>query len=210
MRAGWLLNAARSFGYSISTEEGWTASVATEFTREALGADGDGGSTTIDLRAYVPAAPRHGVIALRAAAASAWGDDRVRRIFSASGNGPQPGGLRFGSDAIGLLRGVDDDELLGRHAVVLNADYRLPLMRIDRGAGTLPVFARALHGAVFVDAGNAWTDRFDRADVTASVGAELSLDAVLGYALPITLTTGGAWVSQDRGFTMFGRIGRGF
>ena len=210
LRAGWDFNGARSFGYSISREEGWTLSAATELPREALGSDGDAASTTIDLRGYLSVGPSHAVLAVRAAAASARGDDSVRRIFSASGAGPQPGGLRFESDAIGLLRGVDEDELIGRHAIVFNADYRLPLMRIDRGAGTLPVFARALHGALFVDAAHAWNDRFRRADMTVSVGAELSMDAVLGYALPITLTTGAAWVSHDRGFAAFGRIGRAF
>jgi hypothetical protein len=210
IRAGWLTNAARSFGYSISREEGWTVAVSTEMNRAALGADGDAGSATADLRAYVHAFPRHGVIALRAAAATTWGDERVRRVFSASGHGPQPGGLRFGSDAIGLLRGVDDDDLFGRHAAVVNADYRLPLMRVDRGWGTLPVFVRVIHGAVFVDAGNAWNERFDGSDTTVSLGAELSLDAVLGYGLPITFTTGAAWASHDRGFAVFGRIGRAF
>jgi dipeptidyl aminopeptidase/acylaminoacyl peptidase len=210
VRAGWSIDAARSFGYSISREEGWTAATTTELTREALGSDGDGGSTTADVRGYFRVAPRHAAIAMRAAAASAWGDDSVRRVFSASGQGPQPGGFRFESDAIGLLRGVEDDELVGRHAVVLNADYRIPLMRIDRGAGTLPVFARAIHGALFVDAGNAWDDRFRGSDVTVSVGAELSLDAVLGYVQPLTFTAGGAWVSHERGFTVFGRIGRAF
>ena len=210
IRLGWLTNAARSFGYSISREEGWTASVATEFNREALGADGDGGSATADVRAYFHAIPRHGVLALRGAAATAWGDAAVRRVFSASGSGPLPGGFSFGSDAIGLLRGLDDDDLFGRHAVVVNADYRVPLMRIDRGAGTLPVFARVIHGAAFVDAGHAWNDRFTRSDITVSLGGELSLDTVLGYVVPLTFTAGGAWVSHDRGFTVFGRIGRAF
>jgi Tol biopolymer transport system component len=210
IRTGWITNASRSFGYSISREEGWLASVATEFAREAFGSDGDGGSATADVRAYLHVVPRHAVVAVRGAAATAWGDDEVRRVFSASGSGPQPGGLRFGSDAIGLLRGLQDDDLFGRHAMVVNADYRVPLMRIDRGLGTLPVFARVIHGAVFMDAGNAWNDRFKRSDVTVSLGGELALDAVVGYVLPLTFTAGGAWVSQDRGLTVFGRIGRAF
>ena len=37
-----------------------------------------------------------------------------------------------------------------------------------------------MHGAVFVDAGHAWVERFSRSDVTVSFGAELSLDAVVG------------------------------
>jgi outer membrane protein assembly factor BamA len=131
-------------------------------------------------------------------------------VFSASGSGPQPGALLFGSDAVGLLRGLAHDEIAGRHAVVANIDYRFPLWRLDRGAGTLPIFARVLHGALFVDAGHAWDSTFHGADIVTSIGAELSMDAVIGYSLPITLTTGAAWISRDRGFAAFGRIGRAF
>ena len=46
LRGGWLLNDSRSYGYSISREDGWTATVTTELTREALGADGDGEAAT--------------------------------------------------------------------------------------------------------------------------------------------------------------------
>jgi hypothetical protein len=210
VRGGWLMNDSRSYGYSISREDGWTATLTTELMREALGADGDGQAATFDVRGYVPVVPRHAVIAVRVAGAAAWGDTGARRDFSASGNGPQTLGFDFGTDAIGLLRGVAEDETAGTRAAVVNLDYRVPLMRIDRGAGTLPVFARVLHGAVFLDAGHAWVDSFRRRDVIVSVGAELSLDAVVGYVLPLTFTAGGAWVSQDRGFVGFARIGRAF
>jgi hypothetical protein len=210
LRGGWRVDAARAFGYSISLEEGWSTSATTELTRRAFGADGNGGAATVDVRAYVPLAPRHAVAAARFAAATTWGDRSVRRVFSASGSGPQPGGLFFGSDAIGLLRGVADDEIAGRHAIVANVDYRFPLWRLDRGSGTLPIFARVLHGSVFIDAGHAWDTGFRRSDVHTTIGAELSMDAVIGYSLPMTLTTGAAWISSERGFAAFGRIGRAF
>ena len=123
------------------------------------------------------------------------------RMCSASGKpGASPlGGFNFGSDAVGLLRGLGEDDLVGRSAAVANLDYRFPLMRVDRGVGTWPVFVRALHGALFSDAGNAWTSTFTRADVRVSLGGELSLDTVLGYVLPLTFTGGVTWVSHDRG-----------
>jgi hypothetical protein len=210
IRAGWLVDAARSYGYSISLEDGWSASATTEFAREALGADGDGGAATLDVRGYLPVGPRHSVVAARIAGASSWGDERAARVFSASGNGPQPIRFDFDSDAIGLLRGLDDSDLLGRHAASVNLDYRFPLMRIERGAGTLPIFARVVHGALFVGAAHAWDTTFRGQDVRVAAGAELSLDAVIGYVLPVTFTTGAAWVSHDRGFAVFGRIGRAF
>ena len=63
---------------------------------------------------------------------------------------------------------------------------------------------------MFVDAGHAWVERFSRSDITASIGAELSLDAVVGYVLPLTFTAGGAWVSQAAASPASRRIGRAF
>jgi hypothetical protein len=212
IRGGWLVDSARAYGYSISEEDGWSATVGVEFTREALGADGDAGAATLDARGYLPLGPRHAVFAARVAAGTAWGDEAARRVFSASGNGPQGRGFSFASDAIGLMRGVDESDVFGDHAAIVNIDYRLPLLRIERGFGTLPVFARTLHGALFLDAGHGWTDSFRRADIARSVGAELSLDAVLGYALPLTFTGGVAWRAlPDRsGVVVFSRVGRAF
>ena len=45
---------------------------------------------------------------------------------------------------------------------------------------------------------------------SVSLGAELSLDTVVGYVLPVTFTGGVAWVSHDRGTVAFARIGRAF
>lgn len=210
LRGGWTLNAARAYGYSISSEDGWMASGTTEVTRGAFGSRGRSGAATLDVRGYVPVVPRHGVLAVRVAGATTWGDEDVQRVFSASGHGPQPGGFRFGSDAIGLIRGIADDEVIGTHAAVANVDYRLPLVRIDRGRGTLPIFARVVHTALFADAGSAWTGPFRRDDVRYSFGAELSLDTVVGYAFPLTFTAGVAWVSTDRDVAVFGRVGRAF
>ncbi len=210
LRAGWLVDDSRSYGYSISREDGWNGTFTSEFTREALGADDNGQATTLDLRGYLPVFPRHAVVAARIAGAASWGDLVVRRQFSASGSGPQLLGFDFGSDAIGLLRGLSEDAIVGTRAAVVNVDYRFPLLQIERGIGTWPAFARVLHGAVFVDAGHAWDSVFERSDVTVSLGAELSLDGVVGYVLPLTVTAGGAWVSHDRGLVGFARIGKAF
>jgi hypothetical protein len=210
LRGGWLVSTARAYGYSISAERGWSTVVTTELAREALGGDGDGGAGTLDIRGYLPVRPRHGVVAARAAVASSWGDRSVRRLFSASGNGPRPTGFNFGSQAIGLIRGFGFDEIVGRRAFVMNLDYRLPLMRLERGAGTLPLFARTLHGALFADAGHAWDTSFRRRDMQTVIGAEASMDIVVGYRIPLTISTGIGWAGRGGGVVTFGRVGRAF
>ena len=211
-RGGVSFDTARTFGYSISPEEGGRLAGTVESAH--AGSAGSSLSATVDARRYVRAWPRHAAIAVRGAAAASWGDATARRVFSASGNEPQTGGFRFGSDAIGLMRGLADDRLFGYRAAVVNADYRFPIAHVERGVGTLPVLLKSAHGAVFVDAGHAWSARFRSSDVRYSVGAELSVDTVLGYFAPVTFTAGGAWRDgpdpDDRGFAAFARIGRAF
>jgi hypothetical protein len=219
VRLGWHIDRSKSYGYSISAEEGGRFTVTSDFDRRALGADGDGGSVRIDARGYRRVLPRHGVVAGRVAAAASWGDAAVRRQFRASGSGPAAAPFTFDSDAVGLLRGIDAGAAVGTRAAVVNADYRFPIVDVQRGIGTLPIFLRAVHGAVFADVGHAWTmptptTTFRVADLRKSVGAELSFDTVVGYTLPVTLTAGAAWrddpEGRGRGYAVFGRIGRAF
>ena len=213
-RLGWQISSARAFGYSIGAEEGGRFSATLELPRTAFGADGNGTAVTADLRHYQRVWPQHGVIAVRAAAAGSWGDPAARRVFSASGHGPAQAGFDFGRGAIGLLRGFADEEVAGPRAAVANVDYRVPLVRIDRGIGTLPAFVRVIHGTVFADAGHAWTTRAQWIERRLSFGAELSADTVVGYAVPLTVTAGAAWRHHGRhggrDVVVFGRIGRAF
>jgi hypothetical protein len=213
LRAGYSFSSARSYGYSISREEGWSATATEDSIGEWLGSDGNAGSVIADVRGYHRLFSQHQVIAARAAIASSWGDQAVRRAFTAGGSGPRPGGFVFDTDAIGLVRGFDDG-IPGWHAAVANLDVRFPLVRVQRGFGTLPAFVRVIHGAVFVDAGHAWDDAFHGKDVRVSAGVELSADTVLGYSLPLTIT-GGLAIRHDgldrtSSVTVFGRIGRAF
>ena len=213
LRGGWSFTSARRYGYSISREEGVDVTAAGEWAPRGLGSTGDSQAMIAEARAFLPAVPRHGVVALRAAAAVASGDVTSAREFGAGGSG-QSGGLSFGRDAVGLVRGFDTDEVVGRRALVLNADYRLPLAWVERGVGTWPAFVRALHGAVFVDAGAAWSGALTRDRVRVSAGGEIASDLVLGYVVPLTIAGGVAWrhdPTRDRGAAaVFARVGAAF
>jgi Tol biopolymer transport system component len=214
IRTGWIVDTAKEYGYSISRESGATFRVTGEVAPDALGSDAGNSSATVDTRGYFRLGPRHAAVAVRAAGATAWGDARARRVFSASGNGPAARGFDFGRDAIGLLRGFASDSIVGTHAAVANVDYRLPIVWPQRGVGTVPLFFRTIHAAIFADGGHAWAHGFDASDVRFSTGVELSMDTVVGYWLPLTFTTGVAWrrdpVGNHDGVAMFGRIGRAF
>lgn len=214
IRVGWTFNDAKSYGYSISRESGRSLRLTWETAPEAFGSDATNSAMTLDARAYRQLGPRHADLAVRGAAAAAWGDKPVRRIFSAAGSDAASSSFDFGRQAVGLLRGFESDSVVGDHVAVANLDYRFPLSYVQRGSGTLPLFFRAIHSAVFVDAANAWNDSFRWSEVRISTGAEVSIDTVVGFGLPLSFTTGIAWrrdpVSSHDGIAVFGRIGRAF
>ena len=135
-------------------------------------------------------------------------------MFSASGNGPIGSGFGFGLDAIGLLRGFDEDDVVGTRAAVINVDYRLPLWRIGRGIGTLPVFLRTLHGAVFFDAGKRGPTPSAGATRERLLAAKSLPTRCSDSRLPLTFTAGAAirrdGTTDRSSVVAFARVGRAF
>ena len=126
------------------------------------------------------------------------------------------GGVDVGDGHHGAwTRRLAGRNLAGRRIALVNVEYRLPLLRVERGHGTWPLFIRQFHSSVFADAGHAWHDRFVLRQAKYSYGAELSVDVVAAFGLPLTLSVGGArgHDGSDRQpdqFTSYGRIGVAF
>jgi hypothetical protein len=91
-----------------------------------------------------------------------------------------------------VLHGYEPGRLRGRQFHLLNFEYRLPLMTIEKGWYTLPFYFRRLHAAAFVDAGYARDGDFDYHEIRPAVGAALRLDAVFGFYEPGTFELGWA------------------
>ena len=214
-RAAWSVASAHTYGYSISPEDGAIAGVTAELVRRALGSSGDATAITADGRVYFPAVAPHHVFALRLAGGTSSGDPTLGRTFHLGGAAPNLDPLDFGRGAMSLLRGFPDDSFAGSRVAVMNADYRWPIARPQRGVGTWPLLVHSLHAAVFADAGHAWTRTFTAHDLKLAAGAELSFDLVGAYSLPLTVTTGIAWGRDGShtvsgGTTTYVRIGRAF
>ena len=214
LRAGWMHDSRRAFGFSIGAEEGFQIDTAAEAARAAFGSAADAAAAIVDVRGFHRVNRSHAVLAGRAAFAGAWGDARARRRFSAGGSGPTNAAFDFGRDTIGLLRGIAADDRVGARAAVANLDLRVPLARPQRGIGNWPIFFRTIHAAAFADAGQAWNGAVRARDIVTAVGGELSLDLVVGHGLPITVTGGAAWTrdpNRDASqAAVFARIGRAF
>jgi len=215
LRAAWLTSSARSYGYSISLEDGITVGATTEVVRRSIGSFADATVTTADFRAYLPAFAPHHVAAVRIAAGTTTGDAAAGRTFLLGGASANESAADFGGHAISLLRGFATDTFAGSHVALVNADYRWPIARPQRGIGTWPLLFHTLHAAAFADAGHAWTRRFDANAMKWSAGGELSADVVAGYFLPFTAAAGAAWGHDGSGLvrsgaTLYVRVGRAF
>jgi peptidoglycan hydrolase-like protein with peptidoglycan-binding domain len=214
-RAGWGFSNAHRYGYSISEEDGVTLGASAELTRRAFGGDANAYLLRSDVRAFIPLGPRHAVVAVRATGATTGGDRQVRRLLRLGGAQGEPGVLSFASDASSLLRGFPSNAFVGPHVALANAEYRLPIAWIERGHGTWPLFIRAVHGTMYVDVGNAWSDRARWRDRKISWGAEVSTDVIAGFVLPLTLTAGVGWGRDGENLfpptrTTYVRLGHGF
>ncbi len=214
-RFAWSFRSAHQFGRSISFERGIVAGVTTELVRRALGSTADASTVTADARVYVPGLARHHVLAVRAAAGRTTGDRAVGRTFFLGGADSNDSPIDFGSGAISLLRGFQTDAFAGTHVALVNADYRFPLLEIERGAGTLPIFLHTIHGSIFADAGQVWTRQFSAGNLKTSFGGEIAARLVVGYGLNLSLAAGVARGHDGAGrvpdqTTWFARAGYAF
>jgi outer membrane protein assembly factor BamA len=92
-----------------------------------------------------------------------------------------------------FLRGYPPNSFVGDHYQIASAEYRAPLLRIERGYKTFPAYFRQLWGAVFVDTGNAYQGRFMPSQLKTDVGAEANVSLNLFYYLETQLKLGYAY-----------------
>ncbi|MBI1742666.1 PD40 domain-containing protein [Candidatus Acetothermia bacterium] len=90
------------------------------------------------------------------------------------------------------LRGFKLGEFSGAQAFIGKAEYRFPILSIERGIGLWPFFVDDVHGALFADVGAAGA-KLISAPWKISVGGELNFSFVVGYAVPINVRLGLAY-----------------
>ncbi len=211
LSAGWRYAWSQPNPYSISPEDARVFSLVGSVMHPALGTrvlTPDGETTgltqfqlTTELREYVvnPLAPNH-VFAVRAAAGLSAGEAASLGRYQLGGT-LNDSGFYATPEGVRPLRGHPLGADLGDLFWLTSAEYRLPIYRFDRGLSVYPGFVRALSGAVFVDAGNAFElpATIDAATdaILVGSGAELSLSGIVAWGSPVSGTVGWAWGFQD-------------
>jgi len=220
---GWRYATGKAYTYSISPEDARSVSLVGEWFSPLLGSyilqdsDTDGNGLidpvgfnqlqlTGELREYVslPWFYNH-VLALRASGGASLGDAlnfgsfRLGGTFGESGLAVLPSDYR-------ALRGFPFGTVAGNWYYMGSAEYRMPLWRIDWGLRTYPLFLRTLHGAVFVDVGDAVDDLTQGTSPLVGVGGELRLSTVVGWGAGLQLRAGYAFAAAGPGYPI-GSIG---
>jgi hypothetical protein len=171
---------------AVSPEDGRRVRLSVERSGEVLDGDYEMGRYLADWTEFVDLPWRHHVLRANLFYGHADGDLLPQRAWQIGGD--SLGDLPTMPDDTALtLRGYAPNAFRGQKAAAAGLEYRFPLLDVQRGGKTAPFFFRRLHGALFAEGASAWDDDFDSDGVRTGVGAELRLDMVLGYFLPVTL-----------------------
>lgn len=202
------------FADSISAERGVSVSLSVRGARPEWGSRFDDFAAEGRISTYLPMPwLDHHVLALRLMGGASAGDLGGRSTFSL-------GGLSVHDPILDLLtsdgvygaglRGYRPGAMSGDFYTLFNAEYRFPIVRVDAGLWTLPIYVRRIHGALTCDVGEA-ADKWTWRGLRPSVGAELRAELFLGYALSATLRLGYArGLGQDGIDDFFFGLGNSF
>ena len=216
LEAAWSMSTVKEYPFSISPVDGYRLRLAAVKEDPALGSEVSLVKATADARGYARLFGETDTLALRVGGGTTFGRPSFRRSYAVGGF-PDGALLDVVQTNHAVLRGypqaggADRDRFTGRHFVNANVEYRVPLVRPQRGWRSLPVFVRHLHAAVFADAGHAWSGPFRLSDVKTGAGVAVGADTSLGHGLPVTGVVGLARGLADGGETkVYVRFGLAF
>jgi hypothetical protein len=188
-----------SYPRTVTTASGWSSSVSLQLQHPAIGSDFE----TLELRygfdvfLQNPLWPRH-VLAFFLDGAVTVSDRRDPRRYAIGGNTPQDvftSVILQNPRRAFVVRGFPPNVSSGDQFQVGRLSYRFPIVDLDHGFSTVPVFFRQLKGSVFVDSGGAFDGFLADANYLTGAGAELLLESMFGYYL-----FGNLRVGYARGF----------
>jgi Tol biopolymer transport system component len=193
LHLGWAYSNAQSYLWSVGNERGFDLNTSFDVSDGALGSDFTGYAASASFATYIPMPwLSHHVLSLAASGGASGG--------SAAGSGPFYIGGFVDTPLVSVvqnllvqggihLRGYPVVAEQGNYFALFNGEYRFPIVNVDHGPSTLPVFLNRISGAAFVDYGSAFNDPQTTLFKTG-VGGELWFDMMLGYTLGFTFRAG--------------------
>lgn len=206
MHFGYAYSNAERYLRSVGAERGYSVSASLDVTDPSLGSDFSGFVSSGNFSAYYTMPwLKHHSLAIHGGGGTSGGTFPGRGAFFVGGfvdtaivdtlqNQLSQGGI--------VLRGYEPVALSGRNYLLGNLEYRFPIVNIDRGLSTLPIFLNRLNGNVFLDYGSAF-DVFTDAKFKTGTGLELWSDWTLGYIASFTFRLGYARGLASTGIDKF-------
>ena len=194
LHLGWGYSNAEGYLWSVGNEKGFDASADVRRRRPGRSpATSPATRRRSNFATYLPM-PWLRTTCWRSTSAAAWA------AATAAGKGPYYMGGFIDLPVVNVvqnsliqggiqLRGYPVVAEAGNYYALFNAEYRFPIVNVDRGPSTLPVFLNRISGAAFVDCGSAFNDP-KSARFKTGVGGELWFDMTLGYMLGFTFRAG--------------------
>jgi hypothetical protein len=201
LHLGWNYSNAESYTWSVGNEKGFSMGVGFDVADAALASQFTGYDATVSFSTYLRMPwLQHHVLALHAEGGTSGGGYLGQQLFYVGGFVDEPVlSTLLNSESQGgfALRGYPVLAEEGNNYALFNAEYRFPIINIDRGLSSLPVFVNRLTGAAFVDYGSAFNDA-STAEFKTGTGMELWLEFTLAYSLDFIFRLGYArgWASE--------------
>ncbi|HEY2729470.1 MAG TPA: hypothetical protein VGK52_05970 [Polyangia bacterium] len=188
----WAYSNAHSWNYSISAQEGRRLQLTLQISDPSLGGRFHTTEVTWAWTEYMtPPWARLQALAILYSGGVGIGD---KRAFFGLGGFVEQDLLRAlflnQRQCCTYLRGYQPNATVGDQYHLLSVEYRSPLLWIERGSATFPMYVRRVHGALFSDAGEAFVGALKLGDIRTSVGAELRLEATLIYYIAAEIQLG--------------------
>lgn len=190
---GWSYSNTEGHLWSVGPEQGFAAGAGVDVSDGILASQFKGFDATANVAAYLKMPwLRHHVLGLHASAGTSGGGYPGQGEYYVGGfddlnvvdtlrNQLAQGGV--------VLRGYPVVEQAGPNYALFNAEYRFPILNVDRGVSTYPIFLNRFYGAAFTDIGSAFGQP-STADFKIGSGAEVRVDFTLGYIEAFTFRMG--------------------
>lgn len=211
-RLGWLVGVHAAWGYSnveryaesISPNRGRNLGIRLSLAHPVFGSSYRVTTASYYYREYLPMPLRGHVLAFGLEGGISAGDIGRRGIFAVGGF-DQVALLQAFRDQIyapsTALRGYPPSFRAGTRYQLANLEYRMPVLQLDRGLSTFPVFVDRVFASAFADLGNAFFGSFKPDELRLGIGAEVFVEMTLGYTLYYSLRVGLARGVMDEGET---------
>jgi len=179
----------------LAAERGINVTLSLDHANRYFGSQLEGSSAYAQFRWYMPIPYlRHHVLALGTTLAASSGRAESGYALGGYQDSPLLTSILNGLVQSRLtLRGYTAGQFQGSHLMLLQSEYRFPVIWVDRGLSTLPFFLRGVSAALGADYGGAFNDYAGRnlsPNLRLGVAGELWTYLTFGYGLDVQLAFG--------------------